>query len=794
MPRHNGADSNPAVVPIRALALVCMLATGPRVTAAEAPQPLQLAVTINGTSADEIGSFVLIDGKRIGATGTELEAVGIHVDPAHPSGDLVMLDDLPSLKYHYDDHTQSLDISIDNALRRGQDFDLAAPAADPTDAAKPGWGAVLNYDLLANAGSVSELSPFSASGSSLTLDGRGFSPLGTFEQSAIVSVASQKPASLIRLGTEFRVSDPHNLVTYKAGDLINGGVAWSRPIRVGGFEAESNFALRPDLITTPLPTLGGIAAVPSTVDVYINNARAFSGDVTAGPYTLDNVPVTTGAGTAQVIVRDAAGHETETSVPFFASPALLRPGLDEWSADAGLPRLGYGSAGDFYAPSLVGSATWRHGFNAALTGEAHAEGGAGILNGGVGAVFKTGEFGVASAALAASRGPFGIGAQAFLSYQTSLWGINVSASLQRGFGPYEDLAAATAQSPSGGPSAAFYLTSGPPRELEGLNLSAPLPFDPQSSLSASYVRQVDALGNRAEILSAAYSRPMPFGGSFYANVFRDFAGGNTGVYLGLNMPLGASTSVSTGVASAAGRSTITSDIVRPLGPDTGSLGWRLRDAEGAVPYREASASYRAGFGTATLDARSDSTATTGSLELRGGIAAMDGGVFFSDWIDDGFAVVKTGTPGVKVLNENRLVGVTGSNGMLLVPGLRAYQSNKIAIDPTDLPVDTEAGTTRQIVAPADGAGVAVDFDVQSDGGSALVTFKRPDGSPVPVGAEGQLASGGDFVVGYDGQAFIHSLAASNHVSIQFLDGACKAEFGFTPRRGQQVGIGPVLCK
>ena len=793
MPRHNGAASSPATVLIAVLALVCILAMGQRVAAAEAPQPLQLAVTINGTSTDQIGSFVLIDGTRIGATSSELEAVGIQVDGAHAAGDLVMLDAIPSLKYHYDDRTQSLAISIDNARRRKQTFDLSGQD-QPADGAKPGWGAVLNYDLLANSGPLSEVSPFSASGSSLTLDGRGFSPFGTFEQSAIVSVGSQEPANLIRLDTQFRVSDPRNLITYRAGDFINGGLAWSRPIRLSGFEAESNFALRPDLITTPLPALNGIAAVPSTVDVYINNARAFSGDVAAGPYSLDNVPVTTGAGTAQVVLRDAAGHETLTTVPFFASPALLRPGLDAWSVEAGLPRLGYGSAEDFYAPSPVGSATWRHGFTDGLTGEAHAEGGAGIVNGGVGAVFKTGEFGVVSAALAASRGPFGIGAQAFLSYQTSLWGINISASLQRSFGAYEDLAAATVQSPSDGPTPALYLTSGPPQELEGLNLSMPLVFDPASSVSTSYVRQIDGLGNRAEILSAAYSRSMPFGGSFYANVFHDFTGANTGVYLGLSMPIDGSTSASTGVASAGGRSTVTSDVVRSLGSDVGSLGWRVRDAEGAAPYREASASYRAGFGTATVDARADSTGADGSFELRGGIAAMDGGVFFSDWIDDGFAVVKTGTPGVKVLNENRPIGVTDSKGMLLVPGLRAYQSNKIDIDPTDLPVDAEAVTTRQIVAPTDGAGVAVDFSIKNDSGSALVTFKRPDGSLVPVGAEGQVASGGDFVVGYDGQAFIQNLTGNNHVSIQFLDGTCAAEFGFTPQPGQQVAIGPVTCK
>lgn len=763
--------------------------------AAEAPEDLQLAVTINGIPAKMIGSFVLIEGKRIGARRAELEDVGLHVEAGTVAGEPVMLDDIPSLTYRYDERSQTIAITVDNALRRGQNFDLSASGDPPPTPVGPGWGGVLNYDLFANSGSLSELSPRSLGSSSLSLDARAFSPFGTFEQSGILGAWPNGAARAIRLDSSFRYSDPERLITYRAGDLIEGGLAWSRPIRIGGLEAESNFTLRPDLITTPLPTLSGIAAVPSTVDVYINNTRTFSRDVAPGPFMLDNLPMGDGAGNAQLIVRDAAGHETQTSMPFFASPRLLRPGLSEWSVEAGLPRLGYGSVGDYYALTPVGSATLRRGLTEDVTGEAHAEAGAGIVSGGVGAVFKTGAFGVASAALAASRGPFGIGAQAFLSYQTSIRGINVGASLERSFGGYEDLAAATAQLPAGGPGPAVYLAAGPPLELESLSLSAPLPFDPSSSLSANYVRQLDAAGNRAEILSAAYSRPMPLGGSLYANAFHDFAGsGNTGVYFGLSMPLGVTISASTGVATGGGRTIVATDIAKPIGPDIGSFGWRLRDAEGAAPYHEASLSYRAGFGTATLDAMTGSGGASASLELRGGIATMDGGVFFSDWIDDGFAVVKTGTPGVKVLNENRPVGVTGSNGMLLVPSLRAYQANKIAIDPTDLPVDSETGITRQIVAPADGAGVMVDFEVKSDTGSALVTFKRKDGTLVPAGAEGQLKTGEPFVVGYDGEAFIHGLAASNSASIAFVDGGCSAQFSFRPQSGEQVRIGPVVCE
>ena len=132
--------------------------------------------------------------------------------------------------------------------------------------------------------------------------------------------------------------------------------------------------------------------------------------------------------------------------------------------------------------------------------------------------------------------------------------------------------------------------------------------------------------------------------------------------------------------------------------------------------------------------------------------------------------------------------------MLLIPTLRSYQSNKITIDPANLPVDAEIASTREIVAPADRAGVLVKFDVRTNTTSALVTFVMKNGSFVPAGAAGRLAGGAEFVVGYDGQAFIKNLAAANDGEIEFAGGQCHASFPFTPRPGEQVQIPAIECR
>lgn len=72
----------------------------------------------------------------------------------------------------------------------------------------------------------------------------------------------------------------------------------------------------------PLPELSGSAAVPSTVDVYVDNAQRASRSVPSGPFSITNLPIITGAGTARLVVRDALGRETVSETPFYASSDL----------------------------------------------------------------------------------------------------------------------------------------------------------------------------------------------------------------------------------------------------------------------------------------------------------------------------------------------------------------------------------------------------------------------------------------------------------------------------------------
>ena len=791
-----------------------------RCGATEARNNLQLDVVINSVPAGMIGSFVRDADGRIGGTIEELESLGLRPPRRQTPDTVIALDEIPTLQYQYDERTQRILITVDDIGRKPQNFDLRG-GDNGMVRAKAGYGAVVNYDLLTSTNPLRTLGSLSLASSSVLLNARLFSPYGTAEQSAILRGGPQQPTEMIRLNSSYRYSDEARLISYTAGDTINGGLAWSRPIRIGGLQAQRNFALRPDLITSPLATLGGSAAVPSTVDVYVNNIKTFSQDVGTGPFSVSNVPLISGAGKAELVIRDSAGHETRSTTPFYATASLLAPGLSSWSAEVGLPRLAYGSTSDVYVGSPVASATLRRGIYDGLTAELHGEAGAGVVNGGAGAVVRTGTIGVAAAALSGSSSGAGKGLQTYASYETQLFGLNISASSQHSFSSYDDLASASArlQTIVAGaqpnynglfgylpitslPSSAslayvtgFYDSARAPVALDRITISAPMPFDPKANLSASFVHLRDGAQRVSDIVTATYSRSMPYKASLFATVFHDFGNDrNTGIFAGLSVPLADSASLSSGVSRGPGGAVASVDAVKSLGPEPGSYGWRVRDSEGSTSYREAAASYRSNYGTVQLGASQLGSSSVGSMELRGSITTMGGGVFLSNWIDDSFAVVNTGAPGVEVLNENRRAGVTGSNGMLLIPTLRSYQKNRIAIDPTNLPVDAEVATTHDIVAPADRAGVMVNFAVRKETTAALVGFVGTDGAVVPAGSVGRIAGGEEFVVGYDGQAYIKGLSPANEAEIDFTGGKCRASFPFAPIAGAQVQIANVECR
>jgi outer membrane usher protein len=786
--------------------LAAATAPGP----ARADGPLQLEVLLNGKPSGLIGAFWQDAKGELSAKRKELEELHLKVPDRYGAEDEVALAELLGVSYRYDEARQIVDIAVADAGRLPRLYDLRGPPK-PLPNTQPSTGAVLNYLLFGGGGGRNSiLTNWQFQGASATLDARLFSPYGIVSQSGILAsntgggVVSQR----LRLDSTWTYKDPERILTYRAGDTISSGFAWSRPVRLGGIQVQRDFATRPDLVTLPLPSFSGSAAVPSTVDVYVNDVRTISQDVDSGPFRMTNLPILSGQGNASVVVRDSSGRDVETTLPFLVSNQLLRGGLVDFSVEAGFPRLFYGALSNVYENTFAGSGSLRYGFSDHLTLEAHAEGTNDLANGGIGASLGIDRAGVLSAAFTGSTHGGSSGGQVYAGFVTTLFGVSLSASTLRTLGSYDDLASVTARpfaitpvtaSPPTVFAPGWFSQSSlwslrPPKIQDQFSLGVPVPLL-GGSINFGYVHEEDPFGNRIKLLDVGYSRQVFGGASFFATAYAGLdRPRNAGISLGLSIPLGGGVTASSGVSRDQSGLLAASDVTKPLGQEPGSYGWRVSDYEGDQRLRLASAAYRGDYGKVEATAIQSQSGLAGTISQEGAIVAAGGGVFFANRIDDAFAIVDAGAPGLEVSYENRPVARTDASGKAIVPTLNAYQSNKISIDPRDLPLNASIATTQEVLAPPDRSGVLVDFGIRTDVRSAVVILDGPAGQPLQAGLRGKTASGRGFVVGYDGRAFLEGLEATNIATVELATGECRAEFAYAPQGDSQVSIGPVVCK
>ena len=176
----------------------------------------------------------------------------------------------------------------------------------------------------------------------------------------------------VRLDTAFRRDDPERITSAVAGDTITRSGSYGAAVRMGGLQYQRNFGTAPLLITYPTADVGGTAVVPSTVDVYINNAKAYSAPIKPGPFSVQNLPVPVGAGNVRVVVRDVFGKESTAVVPYVRYDSMLKQGLHDFSYETGFLRRDYAIESNNYGDwAAVG--THRYGVTNWLTLEGHAE-------------------------------------------------------------------------------------------------------------------------------------------------------------------------------------------------------------------------------------------------------------------------------------------------------------------------------------------------------------------------------------------------------------------------------------
>lgn len=770
------------------------------------PSDLYLEIFVNGYARRGIVGFRPRDDGDYSVDPEDLERAGLLATGASTDEDgRVLLSTLPDTTFLYDEAGQSMHLTAPDHRRVADVLDTggarSAIAARDYDlaATESGWGAFANYSLFAAGGADRAMDGFGFEGASGTFDTYLYSPHGVVDAGFIVNTSSDGVYGSRRLGTSYTYDDREAMRQYRVGDLVTGGLTWTRPTRLGGVQIRRDFGLRPDLVTLPIPGLSSSAALPSTVDVYINGTQAYSTDVDPGPFRLANLPIVTGRGTARVVVRDASGRETVSESAFYTSDQLLAPGLFDYSAELGFGRTFYGQESFSYDSRPMGSGSVRYGFSETTTIEGHAEAGGGLINAGAGVVQAVGARSLVSLAASASRSDNGEGASAHLAVETQIGPARLRGRVQHSFGEYDDIASIIDQAARSdfGPLS-VPLPTRPPRMSAQASISVPIPRS-RGSVSLGYAQSETAGGERAQIVSFTWNQPVRKGsGTLYAAGFTDLARGQTSIYAGYTHAFGGGTSASlagSGPDGARGAVSLNHNGGREIGSTSWALeaGMGVDDtvrAAGRIRHRTASAEY-----TASTSGGVD-RATRADAQMDGAVVLAGEGLFFANRITDSFAIVDVGAPEVDVTHENRPVGRTGRNGKLLVSDLRAFQENRIAIDPSNLPINTSINATREIVVPGQRVGVNVRFEGAGASNAALVTFRDARGAVLPLGSSGQLDGRDEpFLVGYDGQSYVDGLTAQNHAVIELPTGErCEARFPFADLTGgAQAALPDVVC-
>jgi outer membrane usher protein len=782
----------------------------------EGIRDLLLDVIVNGASIHMLGEFRDKHGE-IYAARKELESLGFRLPPRAPGttpDTLIQLSKLPGFSYKLDEGTQTISITVTASGLKPTE--LGPPQSEAsTLPVRSGLGAVMNYSLAAT------YADHHVAGEML-LDARAFTPWAVAESSfTITNVQGLQSAPVVRLDTSVTVSDTGTLRQYTLGDLISGGLDWSRPVRLGGFQISTNFGIRPDLTTFPVPTISGEVAVPSSVDVLVNGIQELSQPVPPGPFEIRQLPVITGVGDVSVVTRDATGQQTTQTLQLYSSRQLVKPGLTDFSAELGFVRLDYGTLSDDYrAPAA--SASIRLGLSNWLTLEGHAEAsdGGGLHEGvkiepggmaGGGAALGLGGLGVVSADIAGSRFGARSGGLASVGYERIAPHVSVSLSAQATTGSFGDIASNYGDPVpslqlrgilgfSWSALGSFGLAFTEQRRPGSPAQAALFPVDEEQSVAREDFGLVPlALASKISLLSLSYSRSFFNERAFLsATAFHDFShdGGGTGATMSLTFPIGRRSSISvegdddSGSADGVVQASQTS-------PDIGDFGYSLREEAGEQPRQLAIGTYRSPWGVMDAGVDHSSSGTALHADLQGAVAAAGGGIFPSLPITDSFAVVDTdGTPGVQVLQENRPVGRTNASGKLLVTDLRAFDANRLGIDPADIPIDADAGPTTQLVRPRDRSGVVVHFKMKA-GHGAVVVLDDEGKKPLLPGDRARLEGAGtayDLVVGYDGEVYVTGLQPHNRVTVLLQNNArCVAEFDYVSSPGQIPRIGPVVC-
>ncbi|MFQ3218014.1 MAG: outer membrane usher protein [Paraglaciecola sp.] len=639
-------------------------------------------------------------------------------------------------------------------------------------------GLYVNYDLTSTTTTSNE----GANSFGAVLEGIVFNHYGSLVTSmfhhASSSIASDQSRT-IRAETYFQKDLPSNTETVILGDAVSSSGSWSRPVRFGGIIWSTDFSLKSGFISAAAPSINGSAALPSTIDILINNQKSQSDSVNAGPFQISDFPTVSGAGQINIVVKDILGIETIKSQSFYSTPRLLRTNLNEFSIEAGMERKKYGLESNVYEKPFI-AGTFRRGFDG-FTIEGRTELQASRQAAGIEVAGLIKKYAVMYFALAVSKTEMKKGLQTIFGIERSSKEVNVNLKVEHYDRDFLQMGASASEIN--------------PRQkiLVGLGLN----IYRNLWINTNVISQTNWNSEEFNLISANLSIPLI--GNIRLNTYANKQFGKNQDYtVGLNIVIpfmNGKNMVLTSTHDTQGKIYSNVQLNKTIVNSNG-IGYRVLASDSASQRALVSINVNTPINKITLDADPSALGKSFRLRTSGSVGMLGGLLFASKKIGHGsFAVIKVADePNIDVYQSNHIISSTNSSGLAFLPNVLPYQKNKISIRPEDLPFDLEVNETSQLITPYARSGVFVSLDIKKTN-NRLVKLLKADGSPMPIGSKvHMLLSNTDFVVGRRGEVYLMGLHKNNSTLVSYQDGTCSANISAPINSTERNTMLIVACK
>ncbi len=760
---------------------------------------LFLNISVNSNISKDLISVRQDQDRKLYIRSRDLKTLRLKMDEHIPDNQWVYINDLNGIQFKYLENEQSLNLKVPSNMLTGYSVDLNGQQVTSPNLLKmkPLNAAILNYSLYQTM--TNDENVFSG-----TAEGIFNSAIGNFSSGVLYNGSNENSYShekWVRLESKWQYVDPEKIRIYTLGDFISNSPDWGSSVRLAGFQWSSAYSQRGDIVTSALPQFSGSAALPSTLDLYVNQQKIYSGLVPSGPFDIKQLPFISG-NEVTLVTTDATGQQSITKKPYYFSSKILAKGINEFSVDVGVPRYNYGLYSNDYDDATFASGAIRYGYSNSLTLSGGAEASTdGLSNLGTGFAKNLFGFGVINTDIAASQYKDENGYSTLLGLEGRISkNISFNTSYRKVFDNYFDLARV---------SQVRYLKNNQinPESQNYLNYSALADEIFRAGINYNFYagygiylgyNQIKYSDNSYKLLSTNLSGSLDKNWGFYASAYKDYENHKDyGIYFALRYTPSSKVNAITSVSSDSGNLRYRQEIFGLSEPQIGSFGWGgyvERDEDTHENNASVYASYRAraAYLTGRYNRFGDNDQV--AVSATGSLVAAAGRIFAANEIGDGYAVVTNAGPQSQIINGGVNLGETDKSGRFLIANLRPYMSHHIYLDPSYLPLEWEVSSTNQRVFVGYRQGTLVDFGAHQVI-SGLVKLVDQKNSPLMPGYAVRINDQQDGVVGYDGEVFIPNLLKQNKLEVDLLDhGSCQVDFAYENKQYSAKKLGPYVCR